>query len=85
VFVYNEMITKRKSSLTALKGGVIVEACTGHREEGKMVITTATDRQLEVLRFALSIASDSYYAEKKGYTEELEDMMATLKKLEVNA
>jgi len=36
VFVYNEMITKRKSSLTALKGFVIVEACTRHREEETM-------------------------------------------------
>jgi hypothetical protein len=29
------MITKRKSSLTALKGFVIVEKCKEHREEEK--------------------------------------------------
>lgn len=34
--LYNELITKRKNTLTALKGDVIVEVCKRHREEEKV-------------------------------------------------
>lgn len=35
LFVYNEMITKRKKCLCVLKGHVIVEACTRHKGKEK--------------------------------------------------
>ena len=53
--LYNELITKRKSSLTALKGGVIVEKCKGHKGKGKTM-----DNFTEWLQAELQTAEEAW-------------------------
>jgi hypothetical protein len=73
------MITKRKSSLTALKGGVIVEACTRHREESKkMDYTTTTQRTNALTDLLQRIERDREALEANGLT----DLVATATRYE---